>query len=250
MAWSRTLGDLVTDVTDRADVSGFTSRHPTLTIRRRVLESYHALRGWMIDSGSMRWMYPFPVQLDRTQAVQGDYGTHYPLVNAGAASFCKCRKVEVSIGGKWVELPCGVLGDVYDYTASPVGEPRMWIPTGFNNAEPTSTTGAIESIFIVPAIVPTSWVVRVWAHPIMVVVDDDASRLVLDGPGFEWLIWDCVVKIAARDNDSQNTYTIAVREREKCEEQIRRNIATEVQATGQRRDVFDAPDIRRRRAIW
>lgn len=253
MAWSRTLGGLVLDVTDRADVSGFVARHPVGTVRRRVIESYRAMRGWMIDQGSLRWMTSRPALLDSAQAVPADYGIHYPLIDSIGNRYCKPQKVETLLAGRWRELPPGVLGDVYQFAPQISNEPQMWIPTGFNGfpsgapSEPSTIDYATESIFVIP-VTNTNYPIRIWASSLINLEDNDASELFLDGPGFDWIIWDCVIKITARDNDSKNTYAIALREREKVEEQIKANIRTEVKSRGPRRDVFQLP--RRRRGYY
>lgn len=244
MAWSRTLGDLVSDVSDRADVAGFTTRHPTSTIRRRLIESYHALRDWMTTHGSNRWMAPYPIELDPALATPFDYGIRYSLVELTSGKvFEKPIKVEYYTSNKWLELQPATLGDVYNYTAQVINNPQIWIPLGFAG-EPTSQANAYEQILICPT-KTTAFRIRCWGVPNMVLPDADGYTLYLDGPGFDWLIWDTVIKITARDNDAQNTYQIAMAERAKIEEAIKANIRTEARAVPQRRDVFHGA-VRRR----
>ena len=236
MAWARTLGDLVTDVTRRCDVDGFTARHSTASVRRLIIESYHRLRDWMTSVGSKRWIVG-PSLL----AVSGEehlgYACKVPLDGA-TRSFERIQLVEALINGRWQELTPISLGEIRDTYSimNSYGQPSAWTYESAMS-EPTATGSAFDLI-ITPDFDPTSTSIRVYGIADTNITDDDATTLYLDGPGFEWIIWDAVIKISARDNDSANTAGIARAEREEQHQQILRSVRQEMRNVVQRRDVF------------
>jgi len=242
MAWTRTLGDLVSDVTDRCDVSGYTARHPLATVRRRVIESYQRLRDWMTSAGSKRWIMG-PIAIDSTGAniEHLGYGCKMPLISTGLSThtYERVHLVEAQVAGRWQELRPITLGEIRDYysTLNTYSQPQAWTLEA-GRAEATLSTIAPFALIIAPDFDPTTYPLRVFAVFDTDVTDADATALNLDAPGFEWIIWDAVIKICARDNDSTNTYQIAMQERAKQEQQIMRTIRQETRNVTQRRDVF------------
>jgi len=251
MAWSRTLGDLVTDVSRRCDVDGYTARHSLASVRRLLIESYQRMRDWMTTAGSKRWIIG-PITLDATGAgvVSIGYARKLPMAVAAAGpglsshTYERPHIVEAQVGGRWIELKPISLGEIRDYysTGGSLAEPQAWTyvaaapePTAAENA---SVVGAAFSLIIAPDFAPTGYPVRVYVLGDTTITDGDGTELYLDGPGFEWIIWDTVIKIAARDNDSNGTAQIALNERAKQEQQIKEAIAQESRNVHQRRDVF------------
>jgi hypothetical protein len=246
VVWARTLGNLVTDVQDRADVAGYIARHPPATLRRRVIESYHAMREMLLSWGSTRWS-GLPFTLDPTLAVPLDStGVIYSLsyTNGPENPIERPRLLEAQIvPGKWEELVPISLGDIAEYTVSNISRPRAWVLTG-SSGDPVldeTSLGGMMKVLIVPSF-PTTIVIRAWATSVINITDADATNLTLDGPGFDWIIWDAVIKIAARDNDSQNTYQIAQIERDKSEALLRAGVKNERRTSVQRRDIMGRSD--------
>jgi hypothetical protein len=239
MAWSRTLALLVSDITDRCDVDGYTARHPTATVRRHVIESYQRLRDMMTSAGSRRFVVG-PIQLAGTGGVaQLGYATQIPLSNvAGTQTYERISLVEVQIDNRWKELRPISAGELRDYyqTLSTFSIPEAWAYQG-NAAEATSS-GAAFCLLVAPAFDPATLPIRVYGVTDTTISDSDSTVLTLDAPGFEWIIWDVCIKIASRDNDSQGTYAIAMQERAKQEEQILKTVRNELRTSHQRRDVF------------
>lgn len=238
MAWSRTLAQLVSDVTLRCDVDGYTARHPTANVRRLVIESYQRLRDWMTSNGSQRFVVG-PIQLNGSTGIeQLGYAVKIPLSNvAGSQSYERLSLVEAQIDGRWRELRPVSVPELRDYyqSYSTSSLPEAWAYQG-NSAE--ATTAGAYCIIIAPAFDPSTLAIRVYGVTDTTLADSDSTSLTLDAPGFEWIIWDAVIKISARDNDSQGTFAIANQERSKQEGEILQAIRGEQRVTRQRRDVF------------
>lgn len=242
--WSRTLGQLVSDVTDRCDTTGFTTRHPVATVRRRIIESYHALRDLMTSAGSKRWLVG-PIALTTTSA-QWDhrgYCAQVPLA-AGTSTMTPYERPLIlltQVDGIWTELKPIAVGEIFDFyqPSNGYGKPAAWALSGTPEATATeSTDGGQFTLSIAPDFDPTAYPIQFFAVSVIDVADSDSTTLTLDGPGFEWLVWDAVTKIAARDNDTANTYAIASAERQRAESRILAGIRDERKNTIQRRDVF------------
>jgi len=258
MVWARTLAQIVSDVTDRCDVSGNTARHPLATVRARIIESYQALRDMMISEGSKRWIVG-PRLLSATSGnwTHMGYAARCALMvqaGAGAATpYERPQLLEVYISGRWQLLDAVSVGELRDnYQQTGYRQPQAWALIG-NADEATGTetaTGGQFAVLVAPDFDPASYPIQFYAASVINVTDADATTLTLDGPGFEWIIWDTVIKIAARDNDSANTYQIAQIEREKAETRIKHGIRSELRTTVQRRDVFGGNQRLRRFARW
>jgi hypothetical protein len=253
MSWSRTLAELVADVTDRCDVTGYVARHPTATVRRRIIESYQAMRDLMTSLGSKRWIVG-PIVLNTASTVTWinlGYATRVPLVSSvstpGGASMTPYERpqmLEAYISGQWQELKPIALGEMHDWysqASGATGQPQAWAFSGDVDGEATNSESAYGGQFcvlITPAISPASYPIRFYAQAVIDITDADATVLTLDGPGFEWIIWDSVIKIIVRDSDQAAQYAIASAERQKCEDRIVRGIQDEQRNVVQRRDVF------------
>jgi hypothetical protein len=254
MSWSRTLAELTSDVTDRCDVTGYTARHPTATVRRRVIESYQALRDLMTSLGSKRWIVG-PISLNASSAaistwVNIGYAVRCPLVSSAAlpgpwtmTPYERPQLIEAYVSGQWRELKPIALGEMHDWyqQSGMLGQPQAWAFSGDVDGEATnaeSTYGGQFSVFITPAFDPAGYPIRFYAQSVINVTDEDATSLTLDGPGFEWIIWDSVVKIVVRDSDQASIYAIASAERQRVEDRIIKGIQDERRNVVQRRDVF------------
>jgi len=237
MVWVRTLATLTADVQDRADISGFLGRHPPDTIRRYLIDSYQRLREWMTTAGSKRFTGG-PYTLG-TNGEDLGYGLLLPLASQVAGVYTpleRPNRVEVYADSRWQELEPISLEDLHQWGLSVDTSPRFWVFVG-SGIEPTNNetvNGGAFALIIAPKFDTRAYPIRVYASWVLSITNDDATTLTLDGPGFEWLIWDVVIKITAKNNDSQNTYQIAQIERAKQEEMIRGSIRTEQRTVVQR----------------
>jgi hypothetical protein len=256
VVWTRTLANLVSDVTYRADIEGQTARHPLATVRRRLIESYQAFREMMIVAGSKRFAsyYTIGVGTGVTPASLG-YGTQLRLSTSTSpiVPLEHPQVVEAYVNNLWMPLDCIDMPEASQWRTRSTATPAAWCLIGPPSGDPITdetANGGMFSLLILPAFDTAVYPIRVWAAPVVNVTDSDSTTLTLDSPGFEWLIWDTVVKVCARDNDSTNTYQIAQIEREKVEKRLIDSVRAERKATAQRSDVFGGNARNRWRRRW
>jgi hypothetical protein len=265
MAWVRALSELVTDVQDRADVAGFTGRHPAATIRRRIIESYHRLREWMTDAGSSAWVGG-PYLLDQSHAIDIEYGALVPLQStAGQTTVAidHVRRLEAFYLTRWHEVARVTSTDAdkwsnYAYVKYPiefvlvgrgqnVAGSTLLLPDPLTTqagtpAADVADTSGVQRVLCMPYRGGGTIPLRVWGMPELVIADADATCITLDASGFDWLILHAAVKIATRDNDSQSAYAMLSNELREAERVIRATIFRECSVPVRRRDVFDIAD--------
>lgn len=195
----------------------------------------------MTSQGSKRWITG-PHTLDATTTLEHlGYACKIQLVGGTAPNvrtYDRIHLVEAQISGRWRELDPVSLGELRDSYSPMAGysEPKAWSYEALRS-EPTTTDPAF-CLIIAPDCDLSAIPIRVYGTADTNITDADATTIYLDAPGFEWIIWNTVIDIAARDNDSNGTASIAMQERAKQEEQIRNSIRTERRNTVQRRDVF------------
>lgn len=127
------------------------------------------------------------------------------------------------------------------------------IPLGFSiyNIGVESTTTVTAGVIAILPAPDKAYTYSIWYIPKWTDLTDDTH--VFDGvAGWEnWVVWDCVIKIAAPDNDMQNCYQIAAGERERAENSIR-GAAAKLQSTApvRRLDMASRDRMTRARSFW
>jgi len=226
-------------------VAGYTTRHDPNLLRRRVRESYHALREMVTNAGSKRFVTG-PLSLVTTSPVQLGYANAYPIASGTSPDYSPLEhiaRVEAYLLNRWEPLEATNSADAYSYSSQLGNQrPEAWYIYGNPQVEGFNegTAGGAFMLAICPQHNPATQF-RIWGVPAINVTsfaDADGTNVTLDGPGFEWLIWDCLVKIAAKDNDSSNTYQISVGERQKAEERIMTTVSNEKHVAAPRSDIF------------
>jgi hypothetical protein len=218
-----------------------------------VIESYQALRDLMTSLGSKRWIVG-PIVLNASATAlwtQLGYATRTPLMSsvtvpetgAVCTAYERPQLLEAYVSGQWRELKPIALGEMHDWyqQSGMLGQPQAWAFSGDVDGEATNdeaTYGGQFCVLITPAFDPAGYPIRFYAQSVVNITDDDATKLTLDGPGFEWIIWDSVVKIAFRDSDQAAQYAMASAERQRVEDRILKGIQDEERNVVQRRDVF------------
>ena len=269
MVWSRTLGDLATDIADRVDLTSLSKRHPPNTIRRRLIESYQRLREWVTDAGSNMFVGG-PYLLSQQFPSILDYGCSFPLQSIhtngsgqiDATSFqppLHVRRVEAKYLNGWREVARQSIFSADSWLGySGTRYPREFFVTGqglnldgtnanFVSSDPavqapaTFTDGQLR-IVLMPYLGDGSVPIRVYGMPSVNIVDDYQTVLTLDSTGFDWLIYDAALKLVVRDNDSQGLYQMVQNERATAEATMRKSIARELSVPVRRRDVCESLD--------
>jgi hypothetical protein len=272
MAWSRTLANLVADVQDRADLGGYTLRHPPDKILRKLVESYQSLREWMTDAGSMAWVGgPYAIKASAGM-IPCEYGISVPLiseVSGGAFTFVISHlyRLEAFYQGRWHAVDRVGFDERVKWSGggSSTGLPLEYCVLGRGAnldgtigelPEPTATLTAdlrgMSHILVMPMQAyanPPAYPLRMFGMPSLTIAQSEDTQLTLETTGFEWLILDAMVKCIMRDNDSDGRYQMATTERANAEKRIRDSIRSEFKSSAQRSDVF-ANRRSRRRETW
>lgn len=209
---SRNVTRILGDVRYLADVEGQTARHPDADILRRVNTSIRALRGMVTARGAPYFLTATaPATLASTQ-VSGEGYSEVPY--PADAVQIHGVDVESSAGsGSWYPLQPISWGQRRNaYTPGP-GHPEYFsirtIPTA------TGATTVAGAIAVFPAAASGQY--KVWY--LAEFTDLAASTDVFLGlPDWhEWVTWDVVEALAARDDDQRETFAIA-RERKAAAE--------------------------------
>lgn len=127
------------------------------------------------------------------------------------------------------------------------------VPIGFSiyNIGVESTTTVTAGVIAILPAPDKAYTYSIWYVPKWTTITTDT--FVFDGvEGWEnWVVWDCVVKLAAPDNDMQNVYRIAVGERDKAEALIKTAAARLQRVASVRRvDMAARERVSRARAFW
>ena len=225
MARTRTLAQLVARVRYQADVEGLTSRHPDSDIRQLINDSWQTLRELVTEHGSPLFLKATSGTMTAGAIVPDASGA--PNLEAGfgtinlPADCLRVHGVDVEVNGQLLPLeplPFNSRDDWQDWW----GNNRTDAPFGFvvyDIGQESTTTVAAGKIALLPAPdEPYSY--TIWYLPHWVDISTDSHVFNVYAGWEQWLIWDVVIKIAGRDNDSRNTYQIAMTERQRNQDRL------------------------------
>lgn len=217
MARTRTLGELAADVRYLADIEGATARHPDANLYRLINESWQSLRELCTANGHRLYLTSTTGTLTAGATSGASFGS-LPL----PASCVRVFALDVvdSNGDRHSLDPIDFSqrNEFQDIWNGPsTGLPRFFHI--YNIGTEATTTVTQGTLALLPA--PdaeysyTLWYLPSWT-------DLTNTSHVFNGvAGWEeWVLWDVVLKICARDNDMQATAAIATQERGKAEQQI------------------------------
>lgn len=250
-ARTRTLDEMVADVRYRADVQDNDARHPLANVRRLINESWQTLRELLSDQGYPHFLKAKSGTVTVGEIVPDAVGNPSLTAAFGTIDFpddaIRIYALHVQLNGRIVALEPVSFQGLQDYqctffdSGNRRGDPYGFFP--YNVGTESSASVTAGKIAIVPApdaaIGYTVWYLPIW-------VDLATGAHVFNSlAGFEqWVIWDCVIKISARDNDAKAMYAIAVEERRSEFERILK-AADRLQRAGPRR-IEDTRGRRRR----
>ena len=227
-----TLANLLSDIRYQANVDGLTGRHPDARLVPIINRSIQRLRQQVSESGVTFYLYTKTGTFSTTEASDGPYAelavpddaTNYPMGVAGIFG------VNVKVNDRWYPL------DRVHYTQEPdfqwngflrgerTGTPKAWF-TRHVGIESTTTVSAVSL-----AILPVPDQAYSYALKVLPAWNDIAAAnttYVINGiAGWEeYVLWDAVVRITARDNDTLSLYQIARLERDAALQQIMKDAA-------------------------
>lgn len=217
-----TLSTIVTQIQYRSNNDGHEAVHSTTTIKELWNISWQELREMVsfLEDGTFL-QQTAPDDLPTTAATDEDYAVIDWPVNA-----VSIFGVRVKTNDRWralKPLPTAALHD-YQYqglysttTRAPIGYILKTIPFG------TTTVETAGKIMIVP--VPSGGTYSLWYLEAWAPLTEDTHTVSGHAAWIEHSIWNTVIKMRAKDGLMDNTYHIAVRERDKCEARIRERAA-------------------------
>ncbi len=217
------LSDALVAVREEGDLEDLTDRHSDAELIRFWNRSWARLRSKLAGLG-------FP--LDMTRTAPATLPTAPPLVGEQylevdfpqAAVFV--YGLDVLVGGKWIPLKPGTFAERRDYVSLPSVSslgPSTYVIVSVDQESTTTTTRGKIQLYPLSA-GGQSYVV--WHMPAWVDVTNPAHVFYgHDGSWFDWAINDTIIRTAKKDDDSQNTYAIANRERDLAWEEIKRTAA-------------------------
>lgn len=222
----RLVSAILDDTAYRADVQGMDDRHPLLNRLRLFNESVQQLRLRMSNLGFEGFLKgTAPAALGIVPSVTGETFSEENWPSDAANIYAVHVLFET---GLWVPLKPISLAGIRDYQrlgvwgtslstrSSPAAFALREAPLGVLTVE---TAGKI-------ILVPTPAIARTFRIFYLQNWADVADTATFNGQdGFiEWIIWDGVVKLSARDNDSSATYGIALQERGRIEQELAKMI--------------------------
>ena len=244
MARTRTMAQLVADVRFRSDTEGLTARHTDAAIGRLINESWQAMREYLVDHGEPAYLKQATGNLTAGVLAGTSFGSL-----ALPADAVRVFGLSVLVSGSYVNL------DPLPFSArndeSTPGVPRSFFIYNLGVESTTTVTPGRIALFPAP---DAAYTYSLWYLPAWADIDVTANpTYVFDGvAGWEQcVIWDCVVKIAARDDDMRNTYAIAVQEREMAKTALKAAATSHQRAGAMRRgDTRGRRETSQSREAW
>lgn len=196
-------------------------RHSDESLLRYITQSCRAYRAMLSRAGWDGFIEPTtPAALPTTAPTTGELflEVDWPATAVSIHGF------DVLLGGtRWYPLKPVSFAERRDYTTRG-GPPRAYVIRTLPKTTP-STTGLSAGKLMVFPLDASGMTYRIWYLPEFPTITN-ASQFIegFDGDALEWMLWDSVIKVAAKDDDAQNVDQIAVRERAVLQERITTNI--------------------------
>jgi hypothetical protein len=215
---TRSLVSIRTEVEYCADIRGQVvadGRHPPDDVNRTINDVYRLFQTLLVTKG-----YTFYVQESSLAALptaRADTNEEYSLIDWPAAAVL-IKRVDVYSGSGWIEL------EEIDWTqlrhvpgCSSNSHPRYFAPKSHGTVSgSTLTAGKI-------ALAPfgSNGTFKISYLPAWTDITTDAHLFLFPSEeGVQWVVWQTVRTIAARDNDSQKRWKMATDRTLECEAKI------------------------------
>ena len=212
----RLVSAIVADVRYRADIQGQLDRHTDANLVRLFNESVQQLRTRLVNLGYEGLLKATtPAALSTTAAATGETFSEESWPIDAQRIYGVHVLFQTSL---WLPLRPITISDIRDFQLSK----QPWAVFGVGGTEPAAFAlreaplgaAAVETVgklIIVPK--PTVarsfriWYLQNWTDLALTDTFNGMSGHI------EWIIWDIVIKVSARDNDSNETHAIAQAER-------------------------------------
>lgn len=226
MAITKTLAVVRNRCTKEADLTlaagtDATKRHDTTDANTWINDSHRAMQILLTTRGFD--FYLLETSLAALPSTRADTNEQYSLVDwpSGASVI---KRVDVYSQSEWFELDRRDWSQLRSECRSGSGtatRPLVWAPKTHGTVATTVfTAGKI-------ALAPFSSNGRYKISYLPEHTDNTTDANLFLYPDewcAQWVVWDFVIKIAARDNNAKKRYEIAVAQQKKCEEMIGRYV--------------------------
>jgi hypothetical protein len=223
MAITRTLAAMLNRGAKEADITlgaDSTSRHETSDAVLYLNDSYRAYLTLLTTRG-------FDFALTETSLAnlptsRADTNEQYSLIDWPSGAIM-IKRVDVYSDGTWYELDrrdwTTLRSEYRDGGSSGARRPMVYAPKSHGTVVTTAFTAG--KIALAPFSSNGRYKVTYQAEWVEIAAANTTYLfLFADEWGAQWVIWDFVAKIAARDRDNKRRYDIAVNERRTCQDMI------------------------------
>lgn len=235
MAKAVTLAQLIAAIRWRADIQSMTARHSDADLAIEINRSWTDFRTRVSDRGSglyLKWSNPTTMTVG---AVSGHAYGSIPI----PSDCVRIYGIDIQIAANNIRsLDAGSIeqrNSFQNVFGQSTGTPSTFFPLNIGTESTTSVTAGTLAIMPAPD--------RAYTYSICYVpawTDITNTAYVFDGfDGWDdWVVWDVVCKVAARDNDMQQTVAIAASERTRAwDERIASALRVQRVTPGKRIDV-------------
>ena len=252
MAYTRTMSELETEIRYRADIGSATARHSQSQVFALIRSSLQSLRALLTDAGSMRFVSRVALDDDYVRSdIPGAIGLQFcDAAGSGATALIveSIRSIRIKWGGQWRELRRVSIEEMLDHaSASSLSrDPEVWADAGCETVGRPDTSGfrpGTRAVYVAPwgggydgpSIFGAGFIaLGVYGVGALTATTDEVS---LEQYGYEWLVADVGIKIATRDNDSQERAQLLMAARQDAERRMLATIYRERSPVVQRREI-------------
>ena len=222
MAVTRSVGDLIGDLRDRADIELMEVRHPDKRLREYLTQSGRALQNELVRAGHTEHLtWGASAALPTTA---GDSGAESYLEIAFPPTATEGFGVDVNDGTRWYSLQKMNVQDRRQFELLAGGFPQGYLVQSIPSTTPgTTTTAGVIQIY--PASTKGLTYRVIYLEPFPRLTKNAQLIYGYDGDHFEWILWDSAIKVMYRDDEADPSQDAkAVRERAIVMDRLKTNI--------------------------
>jgi hypothetical protein len=220
MANSRTLTVLLADCREAGGVEGLTDRHPDATLIKWINLCWRRLRTKLATSGLPGLTVPSTIAaLPTTPPVVSEQYLEVGWPDGAVGVY----GVDVLIGQRWMPLHPMSFAQRRDLQdrGSTDSAPSHWLPLTLPTESTTTITAGKIALF---PLCTGGGNYRIWYLPVWVDIVTAGNVFYGHDLWFEWLIQTVVIRIAQKDDDSENTLQAAMVQQAEVWKEIAKSI--------------------------
>lgn len=219
---TRTVGDLLGDLRDRADIEHMARRHPPERLRHHLTQSLRGLQSELIRFGYTEHLtWGDSAALPTTAADGGDESFLEVAFPAGI----EVHGMDVNTGTNWYPLRKIQLEDRREYESRQGERPAAYLLQSLPRTPDTGTSVTAGIIQVYPASSRGDTYRLIYLEPMPPLLKNSQVVYGFDGDWLEWVVWDAAIKVLYRDDEADPSQDAkAQRERAKIESRMGVNI--------------------------